>query len=168
MKAPFREIISFALLVFGILLILNLFYVTSISYLELLGITFLIFAVPGIYFSLKKGYRLVIIISTVLFMLGVLFLAKQLFQLPDSREIYLTASLFITGSCLLMLFIENNEERSFLIAAVILFVLSILSAFLLKTSSLFALTVKADKLMLNLWPYLLVVAGMILLVNRKR
>ncbi len=168
MKTPFRDIISFALLVFGILLILYLFEVINITYLVLLGISFIVYSVPGVFFSLKKGYRLILVISTAIFFVGVLFLTKQIYHLPDSREIYLTSSLFILGACFLILFVENNREKKFFIVSIILLVLAFTSVYIFKLPFLHLFFNKVDLVMLNGWSYLLVLLGLFLLINRKK
>ena len=163
-----RIILGFSFLIFGILSMLSSRNIILLTFEDVVGIVFIFYSIPTVYSALNNGERGKLTASTILFLVGVVFLVKSYFEILDTRGIVFFSVLFISGSVLIILFIENIKEKIFLYAGIVLFILSYLSITQFKKLGLFNAANRIGILFEVFWPVILIVMGMIIFINRKK
>ncbi len=163
-----RIILGISFLIFGVLSMLSSRNIIFLTFEDVAGIVFIFYSVPTVYSALNNGDRGKLIVSTILFLVGVVFLVKSYFEILDTRGIVFFSILFIGGSVLIILFIENVKEKIFLYSGFILLALSYLSITQFKKLGLFNSANRIGNLLEVFWPVILIVMGMIIFVNRKK
>jgi len=163
-----RIILGLSFLIFGILSLLSSRNIILLTFEDVAGIVFIFYSLPTVYSSMNNGERAKLIASTILFLVGVVFLVKSHFDILDSRGIVFFSILFISGSVLLIIFIENIKEKIFLYTGIVLLILSYLSVAQFRKFGLFNAANRIGNLLEIFWPVILIVMGMIIFVNRKK
>ncbi len=160
-----KTIVSISLLLFGFLMIANLFTKFYFTFYEITAITFLFYGISSIFYGFKIGNRGVIFLASITFLSGVFLLILENARLINTRGIYLTGSLFILGSSLLMLFIYDSKIKQFLWISVALIVFSIASIFLIDINFIKSAIEFTDRIMSAIYPYFLIALGLFLLTG---
>ncbi len=163
-----KIILGISFLIFGILSMLSSRNIILLTFEDVAGIVFIFYSVPTVYSALNNGERGKLIVSTILFLVGVVFLVKSYFEILDTRGIVFFSILFISGSVLIILFIENIKEKVFLYAGIFFLMLSYLSITQFKRWGLFISANRVGNLLEVFWPVILIMMGMIIFVNRKK
>ncbi len=163
-----RILLAISLIVAGIFFLIRWAGFISFQTETAVGAIFIIFGLINADLSLRKNNRKVFLISAIMFLCGVSLLVKSIFFLPDTRGLVLVSILFISGSALLVLFLENVSQKIFLWSGIILAALSIISLTLLRMIGLFRLTNQIANLFEIFWPIILTLFGMSLFINRKK
>lgn len=163
-----RIIPGFSFLIFGILSMLSSRNIILLTFEDVVGIVFIFYSIPTVYTALNNGERGKLTASTIMFLVGVVFVAKMFFEILDARGIVFFSVLFISGSVLLILFIENIKEKIFLSAGIVLLILSYISITQFKKFGLFSAANRIGNLLEVFWPAILIAMGMIIFINRKR
>lgn len=164
----YRLILGISFLLLGVLALLNKAEVVFLSTEDMLGIIFIFYAIPTVYLSLNNGKRERLVSETILFFVGVVFVVRSYFEIPDTRGLVFVSILFISGSVFFILFIENTKEKIFFIASAFLILLSFFSITYFKGWGLFETANKIGNLLGVFWPLILVVLGINIFINRKR
>lgn len=163
-----RIILGLSFLIFGILSMLSSRNIILLTFEDVAGIAFIFYSIPTVYSALSNGERGKLTASTILFFVGVVFLVKSYFEILDTRGIVFFSVLFISGSVLVILFIENIKEKIFLFTGIVLLVLSYLSIAKFKKLGLFNTVNRIGNLFEIFWPVILIAMGIIIFVNRKK
>lgn len=163
-----KIILGFSFLIFGILSMLSSRNIILLTFEEVVGIVFIFYSMPTVYSALNNGERGKLTASIILFLVGVGFLVKSYFEILDTRGIVFFSVLFISGSVLVILFIENIKEKIFLYAGTVLIILSYLSITQFKKLGLFNAANRIGNLLDVFWPVILIAMGMIIFINRKK
>jgi hypothetical protein len=163
-----RIILGLSFLIFGILSLLSSRNIILLTFEDVAGIVFIFYSLPTVYSAMNNGERGKLIAFTILFLVGVVFLVKSHFDILDSRGIVFFSILFISGSVLLIIFIENIKEKIFLYTGIVLLILSYLSVTQFRKLGVFDTANKVGNLLEIFWPIILIVMGMIIFVNRKK
>ena len=168
MKSENKILVGILLILFGLLSLLNYFSVLHFTNEITYGIVFIFFGLVTVYRTFGSNRRGSLSFGILVFMLGVLFILKSHFDLLDTRGIIFTSILFIGGSILIMLFLDNPKEKAFLYSGLILVILSAITITLFKSLGLFSLTNKIGNYLQYFWPIILIILGMGLFINRKK
>ncbi|MDX9923332.1 MAG: hypothetical protein RBS48_01110 [Ignavibacteriaceae bacterium] len=160
-----KTIVSISLLLFGFLMIANLFTKFYFTFYEITAITFLFYGISSIFYGFKIGNRGVIFLASITFLSGVFLLILENARLINTRGIYLTGSLFILGSSLLMLFIYDSKIKQFLWISLTLIALSNASIFLIDINFIKSAIEFTDRIMSVIYPYFLIALGLFLLTG---
>ena len=160
-----KTIVSISLLLFSFLMIANLFTKFYFTFYEITAITFLFYGISSIFYGFKIGNRGVIFLASITFLSGVFLLILENARLINTRGIYLTGSLFILGSSLLMLFIYDSKIKQFLWISLTLIALSNASIFLIDINFIKSAIEFTDRIMSVIYPYFLIALGLFLLTG---
>ncbi|PKL84147.1 MAG: hypothetical protein CVV24_01315 [Ignavibacteriae bacterium HGW-Ignavibacteriae-3] len=163
-----KNILGICFLIVGILAILKYFGILIISIEQLMGTAFICYSLPTVYVSLGTGQRNELVLATVIFCIGVVYIVKSYFEILDARGIVFTTILFGSGAVLFLLFIENMKEKVFLISAGTMILLSYFSATNFKEWGLFKYANKLGDIFEIFWPVILLAFGLSVFVNRKK
>ena len=163
-----RIILGLSFLISGILSMLSSRNIILLTFGDVVGIVFVFYSTPTVYFALNNGERGNLTASKILFLVGVVFLVKSYFEILDSRGIVFFSVLFISGSVLMILFIENIKERIFLYTGIVILLLSYLSVTQFRKLGLFNAANRIGNLLEIFWPVILIVMGITIFINRKK
>lgn len=158
--------ISLIILGAGLLLIWSgiLIYDSEI----LLGLVLAAFGISNTNYSFRIGSRKVIILSAILFLVGVVLIVKNSYEIMDTRGLILVSILFISGASLLILFIDNMKQKTFLFSGFALIILSYFSLTVLKKIGLFEWLKTVGDMFEVFLPVILIIFGMSIFINRKK
>jgi hypothetical protein len=163
-----RILLSISLVILGLLLLLRWVGLFTFEIQTITGLSLTIFGLFNAHLSLVKENRKGLLLSSILFLVGIALVVKSVYELPDTRGLILVSILFISGAGFLILYFENSTQKVFLWSAILLFALSISSITLLRMAGLFRLTNKIADIFEVFWPVVLTLFGMSLFVNRKK
>ena len=163
-----RTILGLSFLILGILSMLSNRNIILLTFEDVVGIVFIFYSIPTVYSAFSNSGREKLITSTILFLVGVVFLVKSYFEILDPRGIVFFSILFISGSVLVILFIESTKEKIFLYTGIMLLILSYLSITQFKKLGLFNAANRVGDLFEVFWPVILIVMGIIIFTNRKK
>ncbi len=135
---------------------------------QILGGAIIFYALPTAYFSLENGKRDKLVWATIVFCVSVVLIVKSYFEILDTRGIIFVSILFVSGTVLMLLFIENMKEKVFFVSSLILILLSYLTVAFFKNLGLFETANKIGNLVEVFWPVILIVLGIGVFINRKK
>jgi len=135
---------------------------------QILGGAIIFYSLPTAYFSLENGKRDKLVWATILFCVSVVLIVKSYFEILDTRGIIFVSILFVSGTVLMLLFIENMKEKVFFFSSLILILLSYLSVTFFKNLGLFETANKIGNLVEVFWPVILIVLGIGIFIKRKK
>lgn len=163
-----KKIAGFTLILYGVSSLLSYYSIVSISPDILLGSAFILFGLPSAYISFNDNRRDLLLLSTVLFMMGIIFLVKSNYEIINTRGIVFTSILFIGGTTFLVLFIDNTKEKTFLYTSFVLLALGFFSITLLREMGILDYANKIADLAEDFWPVVLIVFGLNIFWNRNK
>jgi hypothetical protein len=161
----------FAVILFALtccFIIVQMFKIISLSIPVILGISLVLYSIPTLYLAMGKGKRLQIIISALLFFIGLILVIVKVYEVFEPLKVVFPSIIFITGVVFILLYIENPKESSFLYAGIISAVLGIISVLTYKHFALFYFTDRIISFVAGNWHLVLIIGGIILLMNRNK
>ncbi|NMB83248.1 MAG: hypothetical protein GYA14_15675 [Ignavibacteria bacterium] len=168
MILSYKKIFSLVLIIAGILNLASHFKLLRIDVAQIIGISFVLQSIVSVSLSLNNNRRDLLFLFTVLFLVGILFFTKSYFNIRETREIVFTSILFITGGVFLILFVDNLKEKIFLITSIVFFLSGYLSITVLRSFGITKFANSLAKTAEDFWPILLIIAGLVLFLNRKK
>lgn len=168
MNKNHKIITALALILFGLLSLLDYFSIISVSESFSAAIALIIYSLPAVYFSLNGKNRIRLVTASILFMIGILFLIKENFELINSRGLIFTSILFIGGSTFMILFIENTKQKIFLAASLVLMTAAYLSVTLFRNIGMMDFADRLADTAEDFWPVVLILWGLNIFRNRKK
>lgn len=126
------------------------------------------YSIPTAYFSLENGKRDKLVWAAILFCVSIVLIVKSYFEIFDTRGIIFVSILFISGTVLMLLFIENMKEKVFFFSSLILILLSYLTVTFFKNLGLFDTANRIGNLAEIFWPVILIMLGIGVFINRKK
>lgn len=150
------------------LIMASTFKIISVAIPVVLGFSLILYSVPALYMAMEKSRRLQIISSAFLFFTGLILIIIKLFEVLDPLKVIFPSVIFITGVIFYLLYLDNHEEKAFLYAGMFAAVIGIISALSYKHFALFYFTDKILMFLSGYWHIILIIAGIMLLINRNR
>lgn len=163
-----RFVLGISFFLAGFLSLLKYLNVISMPDEQILGSAIIFYSLPTAYFSLENGKRDKLVWATILFCVSVVLIVKSYFEILDTRGIIFVSILFVSGTVLMLLFIENMKEKVFFFSSLILILLSYLSVTFFKNLGLFETANKIGNLVEVFWPVILIVLGIGVFIKRKK
>ena len=163
-----RFVLGISFFLAGFLSLLKYLSVISMPDEKILGGAIIFYALPTAYFSLENGKRDKLVWATIVFCVSVVLIVKSYFEILDTRGIIFVSILFVSGTVLMLLFIENMKEKVFFVSSLILILLSYLTVAFFKNLGLFETANKIGNLFEVFWPVILIVLGIGVFINRKK
>ncbi len=151
-------------------IIVGLFMVGNVLSDTIAGSYFISITLASLIFtgiSLGKNGKINLIIFTVVFMLGVVFSITRNYEILSPSNLYFPVILFMLGAIFVMLFIDDFEEKIFLLNGGVLFICGFLSV-LFKGSNIVKLGNSLINRVLDAWPILLLIFLLGAIFNRKK
>lgn len=163
-----KLILGFGFCLMGIFSFLSYLGIISIESETVIASAAAVYSLITVYNSFGSGKRAVLSFSTVLFLVSIIFIVKTHYPFTDTRGTIFSSILFISGTVLFILFIENTKEKIFLNASLMMFLLCVVSIVFLKSTGLFYLVNKVGNVFEIFWPAVLIVLGINVFINRKK
>ncbi len=152
------------LILSGLLIFLKFVSVVQTSVTVIFGILFSVISPFYLYFSFGRKRKGGLIISTFLFLLGVILLTVYFFEILDVVPIVLPSVFFIAGGIFLMLFIDNPRAKAFLVNSIALFAL-VFFAFFGSNLTIINVLNHITFTILNYWEILMIFLGLGMIVG---
>ena len=134
----------------------------------LIGIILSALGISNTNFSFRNNNRKMIVISTILFLIGVVLIVKNTYEIVDSRGLVLVSILFISGSSFLILFVDNVKQKTFLYSGLALILASYFSITVLRGFGLFDWLKTVGDFLEIFWPVILIVLGLSIFIKKKK
>jgi len=163
-----KKTLAVCLFLYGMILLIGKSHLINISVEFISGFILILYSIITFYQAFSNKKRVVLILITILFLIGVILLVKANIYIYDTRGFVFTSVLFISGSVFLVLFLENTKEKIFVVSGIILIILSYLTTTIFKKLGLFHLTNETANLFGFFWPVVLIIFGLIIFLNRKK
>ncbi len=167
MKFNFRTITGILLFTSGFLQIIDIY--SGVDYYEQGFI--LVLALYGIsinYFSLKTSNRRIMLFSVFVFLTSILMLCLKLYNISLSSEVIIFSSMFMTSAFMLILYIDNPEEKIFLYGFIIGVITTIGSFYILQITNVHKVAGKVIGYSMKILPAVLIAGGLSLFLKRKQ
>jgi len=132
-----------------------------------LGIVFLFYGFFAVSFSFGTNKHGILFLGVSLFLIGLELLLPLIFVINYSAGYFATSLFFILGAANLMLFLNSRELKFHLIFGILLIVISIVIPY---SEIFWLIDLAVDKtvlILLNIWPVILIIAGVGILTSRK-
>lgn len=168
MNRQYKITTALALILFGVLALLDYFSIIFVPESFSAGIALLVYSLPAVYFSLNEKNRIRLVTASILFMIGIIFLIKENFELINSRGLIFTSILFIGGSTFTILFIENIKQKIFLAASLVLITAAYLSITLFRNLGMIDFANRLADTAEDFWPVVLILWGLNIFWTRKK
>lgn len=151
----------------------GLLYITNSGYVnldtkEVIGITLILYGISSVYISFNEGKRNALVLSTAVFLAGIIFIVTSRFELIDTRGLVFASILLIGGAVFLILFIENTKEKLFLAAAVILIALGYAATNIFKQLGILNTANNIANVVNDYWSIVLIAMGLNIFLTRKK
>jgi len=162
-----HKLILIYIIVFAaVLILLRTIGLLFFSDYEITGYILMIYGLSLFYSSYITNNKYLLFLGSILFLTGVVFLISGSFELQNGEQLFIPASLFVLSISSVMLFLFDNKIRTPIYSAVILFAGGIGAMALISPYGLNNL-IKNIFLFLDVyWPAIIILAAVILLVNR--
>ena len=159
--------IGLTLIVLGILLLMKLLGIITVKTNEIYGNMMLFLGITSVFFNVGKNRRGELFLGASVFMLGVLFHVLNNYDILNTNRLFLPSLLFITATGFIILFLDNQREKSFLLVSIVLYLLSFITVKYYSDYGIISFTNSIGFLVLEFWPVLIILIGVGLMVERK-
>ncbi len=132
-----------------------------------LGIVFLLYGFFAVSFSFGTNKHGILFLGVSLFLIGLELLLPLIFVINYSAGYFATSVFFILGAANLMLFFSSRELKFHLVFGILLIVISMVIPY---SEIFWLIDLAVDKtvlILLNIWPVILIIAGVGILTSRK-
>lgn len=162
-----KLLIAISIFIWGIISLFSYFGVFSISTENLISIIMIAYGLSSTNLAFRQNNRIQLIVSSFIFLLGIIFIVKSNFQITEFRSLIFISIFLITGSLSILLYVENLSQKVFLYSGVIFFVLGILLLNYLHELQITNLIYKVVNLFEVFWPIILIVFGFAVLRSKQ-
>ena len=158
---------GFLFLLFGILHIFNFLGIVRIDENIFLGFLLILYGAITVYFNLSAGQRGKLVIASTVFFIGTIVLVSNIYELIISNRFIAVSILFVLGADLMILFLDNMEEKAFLITGGFVLILSYLSLNFYKSIPSVPILSSIGLVFLDIWPVVIFLIGIVILATHK-
>jgi len=163
-----NKIIGASFFLFGLISLFKVIGLFDISHYIITGCTLALYGFLSVIFNLGTSKKGLLFLGSTLFLIGLLFVFSELYQIIQKENLFLTLFLFVLGSGFFILFVDNPKERQFLILSGMFFVSATFTDAFVDALGSFSLLANFGIILLGYWPVFLVLMGLAILVSRKR
>lgn len=163
-----NKIAGYILIIVGFLTYFDWFSIFTSNVFTAAVILFGILGLTGTALSLGARNRVLLFISTSVFLTAVLFFTIENFVIQNQDLLTIPTILFISGAGFVMLFIDNTKAKAFLHSGLLLIVFSMLMIFVLGTGPLIAYVNRLSLYILDFWAGMFIIIGFLLLASRYK
>jgi hypothetical protein len=163
-----QSIISYLLTFLLILILLRIIGIINLNNIELLSYLLIFFGLSYTFNSFGKNRRGLLFISTVLFLIGLVFFIISNFEIQQMSKIIVPSSLMIIGIGLFMTYLDGNHVIFVFILSLLLIVSGIIITIThgeITISSFFSSCIGITE---KYWAVLLIFLGVFLLFRKEK
>jgi hypothetical protein len=162
-----KIILAITLIITGLLSFLKMIGSISMGYNEILGIGFVIFGFATVSVNLGKYKRGLLFLSAGIFVLGVIFIVVNNYEIYVTNNLVFPSILIIIGAGLLILFIDNTKEKVFLYSAFLVMLLGVFSSYRIDIFSVSSIANSIGIVFVDSWQIFLIIFGVLILLSGK-
>jgi len=163
-----KILIAISVFIWGFASLLNYFGVLDFSIENLTSIIMIAYGLSSTNLAFRQNNRRQLIISSTIFLLGILFIVKSNYEITETRSMVFVSIFLITASISILLYIENLSQKVFLYSGMILFIVGILLLKFMRELQITFLIYKTVNLFEIFWPIILIVFGLSILVSKNK
>lgn len=163
-----NKILGISLLLFGLFYLMKVLGWIEFSDQILFGATFILYGFLSVIVNLGSAQKGLLFLGTILFLIGLLFILGETYQIVQKDNLFITVFLFLLGAGFMLLFVDNSKEKQFLYISCICFISSFSSKIFIDALGNFSLLANFGIILLGYWPVFLVLMGLAILVSRQR
>ncbi len=163
-----QTILSIISIAAGFTLLLNYFGFVNIGELKIISIFLMLYGLISVYALFGSERKGGIFFGSVCFLTGVMMFVSATCEILGKSKIALPSMLLITGSSFLMLFIDNNREKAFLIIASILIFAGIFTTYFFESIKIIFTANRIALQILEYWHIIFIIAGIGVLLNKRK
>lgn len=119
--------LTISISLFGLLWLAAEFGAFNLGFNGAMAIVSIFYGIASVFFSINTEERGLILLGTVVFITGVIFLAITNYEMLTLNILLLSGLFTAVGAGLLMLYIENPKEKTFLFTGIAAFLLTYFS-----------------------------------------
>jgi hypothetical protein len=149
-------------------LILRFTGLINFSGIELLAYLFMISGFSAAYSSFGKDMTGILFIGSTLFLTGILIFVSIHFELEDARQLVFPSVLFITGIGFFLLYIDEFNQKLYLYISLLFLAGGIIYLLLLRAYAFTGFFASVWSMIKIYWPVVVISAGIILLLGKRR
>ena len=151
-----------------VLILLRSLTIINITNDELIGYGLMIYGLSLFYSAHIENRKSLIFIGSAVFLLGLMFFILGNFVFEHTDVIFIPAAIFILSISALMLFLSDTSYKAGLYSFIILFTAGIGSLAIFSTHGIDNITGNAVTVFTLYWPVLIILAAVVILVNRDK
>lgn len=163
-----KSLFGLGLIALGVLLLLKYVGIISLDNDRLLGYFLFFYGVISAAKFFGSSQTGGLYISGISFICGVALLVVSYYEILSPQKLILPTILFSTGTGFILLFLNNTNEKIFLIIGSILLLSGTLSVQFFNSINSIKLSNRIGIVVLQYWPVLLVLIGLGIIFNRNR
>ncbi len=163
-----RTLFSISLFLWGFISLLIHFNILSVNHSLVTSIIIIAYGLSSTNFAFKKSNRLQLVVSSIIFFIGIIFLVKSNYIIVDSRGLIFISILLIAGAVSILLYIDNAKQKLFLYTGLIVFGIGIFFLIFIQKLGVLYLINQAAGLFENYLPFFLIVLGLIIFLKREK
>ena len=166
MKHSQITILTFLLLFIVVSIILNISGITEIDSKELWGYGLIFYGIATVYTSFGGKNKFLIFIGSVIFLSGIVISLPAHFDFVRPLNIFIPSSVLIIGISLLIVYLDDTQNRSILLASIILIASGVFFIFAARQLQIVIYWESVLKIIEVYWPVLLVISGITIILKR--
>lgn len=163
-----RMLFSVTLFLWGFISLLIYFNILNVDHSLITSIIIIAYGLSSSNLAFKEGNRLQLVVSSVIFFIGIIILIKTNYVIIDSRGLIFVSIFLITGAVSILLYIENTNQKIFLYSGLIVFCIGIFFLLFIEKLGMLYLINQAARLFENYFPFLLIILGLIIFLKREK
>lgn len=161
-----RTLFSISLLIWGLFSLLIYFRIINLNSNLITALILIAYGLSSTNSSFKNSNRIQLVVSSIVFFIGILLLVKINYPIIESRGLVLVSVFLISGAVSLILFIDNTSQKVFLYSGILIFLIGILLSNFLYSLGIISLINKTAMMFERYWAILLIVLGVITLAKK--
>lgn len=163
-----RTLFSVSLFLWGFISLLIHFDILSVNHSLFTSIIIIAYGLSSSNLAFKEGNRLQLVVSSIIFFIGIVILIKSNYVIVDSRGLIFISVFLIAGAVSILLYIDNTKQKLFLYTGLIVFGIGIFLLLLIQKIGVLYLINQAARLFENYLPFLLIVLGLTIFLKREK
>jgi hypothetical protein len=159
-------ILTFLLLFLVAAMLLRTINIITLDPTELYGYGFILYGIATVYTTFGEGNKFLLFLGSVLFLLGIIISLPAHFEIVGLSNMYVPSAVLIAGISLFVVYFDNTENNTILIASLILLIAGVVLIFLLREIQFLVFLESIPDFIAVYWPILLIVSGITFILRR--
>jgi len=162
------SLVSLSLITLGFILLLKYSGIITAGYGGIYGFVLTVYGITAVYMLSGRGNKGGLFTAGVIFIIGVLLLVLENYEILSPMKLLLPTVLFAAGTGSALLFLDSFREIVFLVISVILIASGISTAFYFDLFTTIQAANNITFVVFQYWPVIFILIGFGIILNRNR